>query len=364
MNQLDNSYLSSSDIIELLIESSGFCNAKCPHCPRYTDDGFLHDYVPEEHLTPDVLKNGLDPALLTNLRKVEFAGHTGDPMMNPWIEDLISFFNFVPLVTVDTNGGLRNQKWWKELARIPNLQVVWSIDGLEDTNHLYRIGVEYKKVMENSAAFIAAGGNAVWKCVVFKHNEHQIDEIKKLAESMGFSKVIFFRAYDYRFQGLPTWPVMVEGKFMHEISPSSLSQQQMKLNSKTFISRKTTTNSTRRSIDVLCIWAKQRQVFINVLGQLVPCCMMTHETTNDYIGKNIFKKMVGDDFNNISLRHHSMDYILKNYFSKAFNETLKNQKTMHPVCNKACGGLIHGTTRNTVGHREHIIKIDKTHESN
>jgi MoaA/NifB/PqqE/SkfB family radical SAM enzyme len=358
MNQLTELHLSSNSLTQLLIEPTGFCNAKCPHCPRYTDDGFLHDYIPEEHLTLDALTNGLNPILLQNLKKVEFAGATGDPIMNPWIENLINFFDFVPMVTVDTNGSLRNKNWWKNLARFSNLQIVWSIDGLEDTNHLYRIGTDYNKIMENVSAFINAGGNAVWKCIIFKHNEHQIDEITKLSKSLGFTQVLFQKAYDYRWQNLSSWPVMVEGKVMHNISPSSFTQKQIDSKSRTFDTKKIIADSTKRQQSMLCPWSQKYRAYVNVLGHLMPCCMMTHETTNDYIGKTVLKKMVGGNFDNISLYHHDMDYIFKNYFGQEFNETLKNQNTMHPVCNKCCSGIINGTSDTMNGHRERVIKID------
>jgi hypothetical protein len=44
---------------------------------------------------------------------------------------------------------------------------------LEDTNHLYRENVEWKKIMENARAFISAGGTAHWDMLIFDHNKHQ-----------------------------------------------------------------------------------------------------------------------------------------------------------------------------------------------
>ena len=64
--------------------------------------------------------------------------------------------------------------------------MTFSIDGLADTNKLYRIGINHERVMANAKAFIEAGGKARWKMIVFKHNEHQIDEAKQLAKDMGF----------------------------------------------------------------------------------------------------------------------------------------------------------------------------------
>jgi hypothetical protein len=61
-------------------------------------------------------------------------------------------------------------------------------EGLEDTNHLYRQKVKWERVMENAKAFIDRGGHAKWDFIVFKHNEHQVDEARQLAMDMGFEK--------------------------------------------------------------------------------------------------------------------------------------------------------------------------------
>jgi MoaA/NifB/PqqE/SkfB family radical SAM enzyme len=347
----------------LVIEPTGFCNAKCPHCPRFDDEGFLHDYIPNEHLTVEALKNGLNPQALVNLNEVEFCGNTGDPMISPHIEDLLDFFSFVPRITVSTNGSLRNKTWWSKLARFSNLRINWSIDGLQDTNHLYRIDTDYKKIQKNAAAFISAGGYAIWKCIIFRHNEHQIDEITQQARLLGFKKVIFLRAYDYNFQNIDQWPVLVEGKFMHHIAPSNLSAEEIR-------SRRVSFDSQLNNVvipankNILCPWLNVHSAYVTVLGHVIPCCMMSHEPTNDYIGKTILKNMVGGNFDNISLYHNDLDSILENYFGKKFNETLKNRDTMHPVCSKVCGGILDSSSDRFQGHRERTIEIVEINETN
>ena len=65
----------------------------------------------------------------------------------------------------------------------------FSIDGLKNTNELYRRKLEWEKLMRNASAFIEAGGVAYWDMLVFKHNEHQIEEVRQLAKNMGFKNV-------------------------------------------------------------------------------------------------------------------------------------------------------------------------------
>ena len=66
------------------------------------------------------------------------------------------------------------------------LVVIWGIDGLEDTNHLYRVNVEWNRLRENWRAYISAGGRAKWQFIVFNWNQHQLNEVKSYSESENF----------------------------------------------------------------------------------------------------------------------------------------------------------------------------------
>ena len=88
---------------------------------------------------------------------------------------------------------MHDTSWWTELAEILNGygKIDFGIDGLEDTNHLYRRGVKFDKAINNAQAFIQAGGKAQWNYIVFKHNEHQIESARMLSEIIGFEKILF-----------------------------------------------------------------------------------------------------------------------------------------------------------------------------
>ena len=50
----------------------------------------------------------------------------------------------IQLKPLNTNAGAKSVAWWEELADVINKKgaVIFSVDGLRDTNHLYRQGVE------------------------------------------------------------------------------------------------------------------------------------------------------------------------------------------------------------------------------
>jgi MoaA/NifB/PqqE/SkfB family radical SAM enzyme len=131
------------------------------------------------------------------LDKMFMCGNYGDPAAGYHTLDIYHAFRQInPVITLgmNSNGGLQNTAWWCELAAIMNRSqdyVVFSIDGLEDTNSIYRVNVNWSKVMANAQAFIAAGGFAHWDMLVYRHNQHQVDQAQALAQEMGFT---WFRA--------------------------------------------------------------------------------------------------------------------------------------------------------------------------
>lgn len=326
----------------IIIESTSYCNSKCPHCPRFDTDGNLEQNLTLAHLTPDILKN-LDPQKLTNLRAVVFEGDKGDPIMNPHLPELLEFFNFVPEVVVFTNGGAQSTQWWQRLALFKNLKVVWSIDGLEDTNHLYRVNVSYRRVINNAQSFIKAGGQAFWKCLLFKHNEHQINDIVKTARDLGFADVQFRTADADRFLGLPEWDVKIKGKKIHTIRPTSFDNRQIlqagaKIESyHSYGQIKSLTERPDTVKNEICPWTKNRTVYIDYQGHVLPCCMMHFETINNYPGREHLKELCNGSFDNINLYHYNLEYIIsESGFFNNLEDSLKTDQTRHTVCIKCC----------------------------
>ena len=59
------------------------------------------------------------------------------------------------------------------MASLKRTLIIFGIDGLEDTNHIYRKNVKWKKLEENIKIYIKYGGTASWQFIVFEHNKHQ-----------------------------------------------------------------------------------------------------------------------------------------------------------------------------------------------
>ena len=176
------------NIKQVHIEGSGRCNSRCPMCSRHTADGYVQPDLDELDLHPDVFYKLFTPELCSNLNHVYFSGVYGDPCMNKALPDFVEHFKTHDVdVAIDSNAGYRNTRWWARLGSM-GTRVHFAIDGLEDTNHLYRRGVDWDKDRKNVKAFQEAGGNGAWTFIVFKHNEHQVKQAEILANSLGFKK--------------------------------------------------------------------------------------------------------------------------------------------------------------------------------
>lgn len=185
----------SRDIKVLHLESTDVCQAACPLCARETDRDFRKDR--QHHLDMHKIAKVFDDEQIAKLDKMFMCGNYGDPAAGKHTLDIYKHFRSVNpdiVLGMNTNGGIQTSFWWHALGGIMNQPldyVVFSIDGLSDTNSVYRKNVNWDKVMANAEAFIAAGGSAHWDMLVYRHNQHQVDQCEQLARDMGFK---WFRA--------------------------------------------------------------------------------------------------------------------------------------------------------------------------
>lgn len=190
----------------LHLETSSVCNAACPMCPREVDPGFNKE-TDAVSLSLNQIKNLFDEQFISNLEGMYMCGNYGDPASAPDCLNIFRYFRDINpkiVLGMHSNASLRNKKWWEELGSILNKDsdyCYFSIDGLRDTNHIYRVNTDFDKILENARSFIDAGGKAHWEYLVFEHNEHQVEEARQLASSLGF--VSFREKVSMRFEYMP-----------------------------------------------------------------------------------------------------------------------------------------------------------------
>ncbi len=133
----------------------------------------------------------------SRIKGITFNGNYGDPAAGKDVSEILHWFreqNPRVIFRFHSNGGLNSPEWWASIApyfKEGHSEVHFSIDGLEHSNHLYRLNVHWDNIMKNASAFIEAGGQAAWDFIAFRHNEHQIDKARNLSKSMGFKRFVF-----------------------------------------------------------------------------------------------------------------------------------------------------------------------------
>lgn len=179
----------------LHIEPTDVCQAACPLCARETDPNF--NKSSKHHLRIEQIQKHFSDRVIGNLDKMFMCGNYGDPAAGYYTMDIYNYFRKINpniVLGMNTNGAVQSTFFWHALGRLfnqPKDYCVFSIDGLEDSNPVYRKNVNWEKLMANANAYIAAGGSAHWDMLVYKHNQHQVDACEQLARDMGFK---WFRA--------------------------------------------------------------------------------------------------------------------------------------------------------------------------
>ena len=271
---------------QIHVEASTYCNARCPLCPRSLYGYKVPGVYSETHLKVDKFKECLDR--LPDRTLVYFNGNLGDPMMNP---DILSLTDLTGCETsITTNGSIGSKETWTRLAE-KNVQVTFSVDGLEDTNHLYRQDVSWEKVMERIKWFIGAGGKATWKFVVFKHNSHQKSHAKALSEKLGFMD--FVLVDDGRNYG----PALdKDGNITHWILPEDGSMSPTPYDVKAGIERYKSTHYNfkleKRKYNISCEHLNDMSVYIDARGRIGPCCYQGFDLPHlPFVDLNGFPKL-------------------------------------------------------------------------
>jgi MoaA/NifB/PqqE/SkfB family radical SAM enzyme len=269
-------YLSTP--VTLQMEISSMCNALCLGCAR-TDTANYNTKRPnipkKQFIDLDTIRKIFQG--FTTVTELDFCGTVDDPFMHPYFNQVleIALDCGIKRVIIHTNGGARQPEYFRETSRIlqqfESAVIRFNIDGLSDTNHLYRQNTKYKRIIENATAFIQEGGQAEWQFLVFPWNKHQLQEAEDLANSMGFDK------FQYRVDrsnaseiGLDKINLAKTGTKMeaYHFTPERLMEK------------------TREFEDneISCHFSEDKMYFIDFNARLWPCCFLRNQ---DFFGDGV-----------------------------------------------------------------------------
>tara|TARA_B110000503_G_scaffold11872_1_gene16013 strand:+ start:8163 stop:9230 length:1068 start_codon:yes stop_codon:yes gene_type:complete len=333
-------YLDINEINKIQLDHTSRCNLACPQCARMINGKTVNPSMPITDLTLDDYKILLEPF---NKNKITLfhCGNYGDALASSTFDETFNYSleKNVKHIRIATNGSLRNTEWWSELANRGGnrLSVIFSIDGLEETNPMYRVNSNFNKIKENAQAFINAGGTAEWAFIEFKHNYHQIAQAEQLAKDMGFSK--FTAKYTSRFADQDqTTQENKKGIIVEDTADN----QNVK-DKKEITQQYNSFDEYVEQTPITCKYQRDKTVFVDMCMKLWPCCWLGapeyfHKPTQQTKSFDHLFNIYGKDFND--MRKYGWQVFehefFQEYLDKSWNEQDNKFKRIY-TCGRTCG---------------------------
>jgi len=277
---------SFSEIRQVHLEITERCNAACPQCPRRIDGGAMNPKVTGAELSLAEIRLIMPADFVRQLKKVYLCGNYGDPAAGSDTLEIVRYLrgcSATLTIGIHSNGSLRSTGWWGSLAEAIGAcgYARFAIDGLEDTNHIYRRNTEWKKIIENASAYMAAGGRAEWDFIVFAHNEHQVEAARDLSRALGFAsynvkKTARFLKREAMAYAAKSPVKSVSGSLVDEIqSPSRAEFRNDFLESlEADRARHGSFDAYLDSREIDCKAVREKSIYISAEGKVLPCCYL------------------------------------------------------------------------------------------
>jgi MoaA/NifB/PqqE/SkfB family radical SAM enzyme len=194
--------------MSLEIESSYYCNLKCPFCPRTVSSNEKQDL----HMNPECWKRTLAECREHKTYAMQMA-HEAESLMNPKIFEMISQAREAGIIEIGlhTNANLLLPKVSEKLIDAGLTKINFSLDAAtSDTYSKVRVGGNYEKTINNIHTFlkIKMERNAEYlrTRVSFVEQEDNIDEKGAFYEMwkdtpglnfIAFQEMIDFGPFEY-----------------------------------------------------------------------------------------------------------------------------------------------------------------------
>lgn len=236
-------------------EPTTSCNLRCPECPS----GLRAFTRPIGMLEKDFFRKTIDEIHKDLLYLIFY--FQGEPYLNPDFLEMVKYAAAKKIYTAtSTNAHYLNDENARKTIESGLDRLIISIDGTtQEVYQQYRIGGKLEKVLEGARNIVkwkkqmnSKTPYVFFQFLVVKPNEHQIEDIKKLAEEIGVDGVRFKTAQVYDFEnGNPLIPTI-----------DKYARYKKQANGKYTI---------KNSLDNNC-WKLWHSCVISWDGLVVPCC--------------------------------------------------------------------------------------------
>jgi len=371
-----------NEIRTVHLEITERCNAACLMCPRNINGGEENPFLPKKELYIDDIKRILTPKFLNQLSHIYMCGNYGDPIV---ARDTLAVFKYLRgenpnlLLSINTNGSAKTESWWKELAEVygENGYVIFSIDGLESTNHLYRQNTTWSKIINNAKAFIDAGGKARWEFIVFNHNEHQVEEARQLSIDLGFEEFIVKKSArfispltgqlketsmlvnrkgesislappgDSKYKNVAVEQIGTLGQKANYVLPTKVDEIQSRLMPEIFEKNDARKRPIEKYWDktvIKCKVSTEKSLYISAEGLALPCCWMAGQMYTWYWsprGSQVWRLINKIGKQNLSVLTNDIETVVSNQFFQEHIPESWNKPSCAEgklsICAKTCG---------------------------
>lgn len=282
----------------LSIEPTTACNLSCPECPS----GLKQFTRPTGQMTFENFKIIIEKQYKHLIWLILY--FQGEPFLNTHFFEFVRFARSKNVFTsTSTNGHYLTKTLARKTVESGLDQLIISLDGLDaETYQKYRIGGNFKKVMEGIKNLVDAKKEArashpfvIVQFIVFKSNEHQLKEVKRLKKELGVDQVEIKTAQFYDFEN---------GK---DLMPSVQEFSRYKAN-------ENGNYQLKNELKNRCLRMWQGSV-ITWDGHVVPCCY-------DKDADHQFGNLIEDDFKNIK---NNVEY-------SAFRQQILKDRSQIEIC--------------------------------
>jgi len=291
--------------VSISFEPTTSCNLRCPECPS----GLRAFSRPTGMLENDFFKQTIDD-IHSHLLYLIFY-FQGEPYLNPAFLDMVKYASSKNIYTAtSTNAHYLTEENARKTVESGLDRLIISIDGTtQDVYKQYRVGGNLDKVMEGARNIIkwrkelnSKTPFVFFQFLVVKHNEHQIEDIKRIAKEIGVDEVRFKTAQVYDYENDP-----------NQLIPSIDKYSRYKKSADgTYVPKNKLANQC---------WKLWHANVITWDGLVVPCC---------------FDKDAMHQLGN--LKHQNMSEVWKNDNYKQFRKELMKSRRNIDICSNCSEG--------------------------
>lgn len=336
--------------LKVSVDLSTYCNAGCPQCHRTHERGLgKEDWLPLVQWSVDTFKKAFPPEEMSTIKQFKFCGTWGDPIMCKDVDKICEYIidNSNAVISMDTNGSIRNPEWWWNLGVGcgERLTIVFDIDGINQEMHeKYRRFTSLEKVLENMEMLSFTKAKVHSQTILFKHNEDYQKEITDLAMSNGSSRHSF--VISDRFESKST----IDGK-RYFINPEGTKEYLEPADRKKLPGAKVSGRKVAQlEKEIICRWAKPRnEIVVNPDGQVFPCCFHANGQYQNQFNEKYGKDTIGhplymEEYNK-NLKKYNVHYtplseiMNSNFYKKTLLDSMKGDNPIR-TCEKHCSSRI------------------------